>query len=325
MPKMARHLLICLVAVSVAAPAPGLVGNDVAGPAQSTSTPPTTNLSRLDNGVVTVLFDLFRGGSIAWVSKSGSSRNLVNVADEGRYIQQSYYAGRRLDRKSEGQSPGWSPWSWNPIQAGDAFGHRARILIATDEVDGFYVKCVPMLWDMNNRPAEAEMEQWTTLHGSAIHVRNRLTCHRTHDAYGEGILNDQELPAVYPISALDKLYTYRGTQPFRGAPLESPAVVNLSSGFWGSYENVTEHWMAFVDDHHWGLGVYNAQCTHFLAGRSGEPGHEATNGSTSYLAPVKQQALLKNSVLEYDYALVLGTLDEIRATVYQLHFAARGK
>ena len=90
------------------------------------------------------------------------------------------------------------PWSWNPIQVGDAFGHRARILTTTNDQRTFYVKCVPMLWDMNNQPAEAEMEQWTTLAGNSIHVRNRLTCHRTDDAYGEGVANKQELPAVYP-------------------------------------------------------------------------------------------------------------------------------
>lgn len=325
MSKTITPLLFSLALVA----APGLtqlLANDGApAPGNFPPSAQTTNLSRLDNGVITVSFDLSRGGAIAWVSKSGSPRNLVNVADEGRYIQQSYYAGHRLDRKSEGQSPAWSPWPWNPIQAGDAFGHRARILTATNDAHTCYIKCLPLLWDMNNRPAEAEMEQWTTLQAAVVHVHNRLTCHRTNDPYGEGIQNDQELPAVYPISALNKLYTYQGTKPFQDGPLESPAVVNLSSGFWGSYDHVTEHWMAFVDSQNWGLAVYNAQCSRFLAGRSGEPGHEATDGSTSYLAPVQQQALLNNSVLDYDYDLVVGTLDEIRATIYQLHRSSLGE
>ena len=284
-----------------------------------------TNISRLDNGVITVAFDLSRGGAIAGIAKSGSSRNLVNVADEGRYIQQSYYAGRSLDRKADGQSPKWSPWSWNPIQVGDVYGHRAHLLLTTNDSRTFYMKGVPLLWDMNNRPAEAEMEQWTTLSGSTIHVRNRLTCHRSADAYGEGVVNNQELPAVYPVSALGKLYSYQGAKPFQGDTLENLKVVNLASGFWGTYDNISEHWMAFVDEQNWGLGVYNPQCTHFLAGRSGEPGRESSDGSTSYIAPIKNYALLRDSVLDYDYDLIVGTLDEIRAAVYRLHEAAPGK
>jgi hypothetical protein len=165
----------------------------------------------LDNGVLTLKLDLTRGGAIAYVSKAGSTRSLVNIADEGRYIQQSYYAGKALDRKAAGQSPAWSPWSWNPIQVGDAHRNRAKILKYQRTGDSLYVQCVPMLWDMNNKPAEAEMEQWTTVKGNVIQVRNRITCHRTDDRYGDEVENDQELPAVYPISALKNLYSYRGT------------------------------------------------------------------------------------------------------------------
>jgi hypothetical protein len=279
----------------------------------------TANTAQLSNNHLTITFDLTRGGAISGITHSRTNRNLVNIADEGRYIQQSYYAGKSLDRKAEGQSPAWSPWSWNPIQVGDAFQHRAKILLSTNETGTYHSRCIPMLWDMNNKPAEAEMDQWTELRGNIIHVRNRLTCHRTNDPYGDNIESNQELPAVYPISALNNLYTYRGEKPFENAPLENPAVVNLASGFWGVYENVTEHWMAFVDDQKWGMGIYNPQCTSFLAGRSGQPGREATDGSTSYIAPVKKSRLLKNSTYEYEYDIIIGTLNDIRTAIYQLH------
>jgi len=275
-----------------------------------------------DNGVLTLKLDLTRGGAISYISKSGSDRSLVNIADEGRYIQQSYYAGKSLDRKKEGQSPAWSPWSWNPIQVGDAYRNRAKILKFEKTGDTLYVKCIPMLWDMNNKPAEAEMEQWTTIKGNVIQAKNRLTCHRTDVLYGEEANNDQELPAVYPISVLKNLYAYTGNTPFTNAPLENPVVVKLASGFWGTYKNVTEHWMAFVDDSKWGMGVYNPQCTSFLAGISGDPGKEARDGSTSYIAPIKKHVLRKTCVYEYEYFVIIGTLDEIRAKVYQLNAEA---
>ncbi|MEI6677091.1 MAG: hypothetical protein WCL21_00705 [Mariniphaga sp.] len=275
--------------------------------------------STLDNGILTLKLDLTRGGAISYLSLSASRRSIVNIADEGRYIQQSYYAGKSVDRRAEGQAAGWSPWSWNPIQVGDYNRHRAQILAFQKTGNELYVKCIPMQWDMNNRPAEAEMEQWTTLQGAVLKVHNKLTVHRTDLIYGDSIVNDQELPAVYPISALKNLYTYRGNAPYTNANPENPTVINLSSGFWGIYPNVTEHWMAFLDDNLWGMGIYNPSSDKFLAGLAGTIGGEATDGSTSYIAPVKQAMLTKKCVYEYDYYVIVGTLAEIRSAVYKLH------
>ena len=205
------------------------------------------------------------------------------------------------------------------IQVGDAYRNRAQILSFQKNKNELYVKCIPMLWDMNNRPAEAEMEQWTRLEGNVLKVRNRLTCHRTDTLYGDGILSDQELPAVYPVSALNNLYTYTGSLPFTTDKMNQLEVVKLSSGFWGRYKNVSEHWMAFVDDNLWGMGVYNPKCVNFLAGMAGVPGKEADDGSTSYIAPVKKEVLNMNSVYEYEYYIIIGTIEEIRSKVYELN------
>ena len=272
-----------------------------------------------DNGSLKIKLDLTRGGAISYISLSGSNRNLVNVHDEGRYIQQSYYAGKSIDRKSEGQSPKWSPWSWNPIQVGDEFKNRAQILDYKQSGDTLYVKCIPMLWDMNNVPAEAVIEQTTILIGSTLKVHNKLTCSRTDTIYSEGVINDQELPAVYPISSLKNLYSYFGKNPFINDTVSNPDVVFLASGFWGRYPEVTENWMAFVDDNNWGMGVYNSKCTEFLAGMAGKPGGETKDGSTSYIAPIKKEVLNKNSVYEYDYYIIIGTLNEIRKKIYKLN------
>jgi len=271
-----------------------------------------------DNGVLTLKLDLTRGGAISWLSLSGSSRSVVNIADEGRYIQQSYYAGKSLDRKADGQAPNWSPWCWNPIQVGDAFRNRAQILDYKKTGNELYVKCIPMQWDMNNKPAEAEMEQWTTLNGNLLEVRNRLTCHRNDSIYGDSISCGQELPAVYPISALKNLYTYQGDVPFTNAPAQQLKVVKLSIGFWGIYKNVSENWMAFTDDSSWGMAVYNPQCDGFLAGMSGEAGKEAKDSSTSYIAPGKNKILYKTCVYEYRYYILIGKLEGMRKQIYKL-------
>jgi hypothetical protein len=176
-----------------------------------------------------------------------------------------------------------------------------------------------MQWDMNNKPAEAEMEQWTFLNGNILTIRNRLTCHRTDEIYGDSLMRNQELPAVYPISALNNLYTYDGNEPFTNAPFKKLEVKNLSSGFWGRYKEVTENWMAFVDDANIGMAVYNPQCVMFLAGMAGEPGKESTDGSTSYIAPIKDEIIYKQSVYEYEYYILIGSLAQMREQIYSIN------
>ena len=116
-----------------------------------------------------------------------------------------------------------------------------------------------------------------------------------------------------------------GKIPFTNDQLESPTVVNLSSGFWGIYPTVSEHWMAFVDDNLWGMGIYNANCERFLAGLAGKINGEFSSSSTSYIAPTIKAMLTKNCVYEYDYNVIIGNLDEIRTAVYKLHLANTGK
>jgi hypothetical protein len=275
----------------------------------------------LRNDSLHVKFDLTRGGAIAYLSVDGEERNLVNIHDEGRYIQQSYYAGKKLDRTADGQRPRWSPWTWNPIQVGDSYLNRAEILDYKVDDSTVYTKCTPMLWDMKNELAEATMEQWTTLSGNVIKVRNRLTCMRTDNLYGEGMNRAQEIPAVYPISALSELYTYFGDAPFTGASLNKPEVIHLEDGFWGRYnkEKITESWMAFVDENKWGMAVYQPITKNFLAGMAGKPGGEADDSSTSYIAPIKKEKLFKDSEYEYVYYLLIGDLHQMRTQIYEIH------
>lgn len=277
----------------------------------------------VSNGRITLRQDLTRGGGICFIGRDGRKRNYINISDEGRYIQQSYYAGQLVNRQSEGQSPSWSPWCWNPIQAGDYKRNRAKILESRCDGQSTYVKCIPMLWDMDNRPAEAEMEQWTTLKDNMVHVHCRLTCHRTDNIYGDSTLNDQEIPAVYPISSLNHLYAYRGEHPFTAAPADSIAVEQLTYGEkgyrWGTYRDVAEKWMAFIGDDGWGIGVYSPEAEHFMAGRH-RPSRsgEAKDHATSYIAPVRKLLMRKNSIVDYEYYLLFGTVDEIRCAVYAI-------
>jgi hypothetical protein len=121
---------------------------------------------------------------------------------------------------------------------------------------------------------------------------------------------DQELPAVYTVGRLHRLFIYDGPGPFTGAPLRQ---VNNSGPPWASWK-ATENWAALVDDGGRGVGVVHPGVYSYIGGFHGPPGKGGPKDNpTGYIAPVRQEVLDHNIVYEYRYALVLGTLEEIRA------------
>lgn len=274
----------------------------------------------LDNGVIRVGVETDEyGGAITYLSLSGETRNLVNNHDRGRQIQQSYYAGESLDRTDEGQRKHWSPWPWNPIQVGDTYGNSAKVETVTNDGETIYVKTIPLLWDMNNETAECHFETWIHLNKNTVHVRNKLTSHRTDNRWSTQV-RDQELPAVYSIGDLSRLVTYEGPEPFTQAPVKD--IVNNGPPWatWGR-DQPTEKWAALVNGESWGVGVYNKDTEFFTGGFHGTPGGGEFDNSTGYISPLKRVALKKQDTLPYEYDLIVGTLDEIRKFAY----AAEGR
>src|SRR6185312_7066462 len=83
----------------------------------------------LANDRVKVGIDLNLGGAITWVSKANDSLNLINSFAWGRQVQMSFYGGP-VPFVSGAKQPrkDWAGLGWNPIQVGDCFGHRAKVL-----------------------------------------------------------------------------------------------------------------------------------------------------------------------------------------------------
>ena len=69
----------------------------------------------LDNGVIKLGIELTKGGSITYLSISGTTNNIVNDHDLGRQIQQSYYSGPQPYNPSNNVNPVWTNWPWNLI------------------------------------------------------------------------------------------------------------------------------------------------------------------------------------------------------------------
>lgn len=282
-----------------------------------------TETAYLDNGVLRMGTPTTQGGSINYLAPSGGA-NLVNWHDPGRLIQQSYYAGLRLTRT--GQSPSWSPWTWNPIQGGDASGKKSQVIEMTrfDSGIGFFTRTIPLLWDMTTgEKAKAWIDQWNQFEPDmpdVIRVTCRFTCFRDPADIWDGPLSrHQELPAVYLIRSLSKVVTYQSANPWTN---DAVGVSTITPGPPWIQHFPTENWVAMVNPAtDVGVGVYSPFGNLFWwVGATGSPPGGPTSSQTMHMAPIRSLALGHDSILAYRYWLIHGDLETIRERIYQLRY-----
>jgi FG-GAP-like repeat len=276
------------------------------------------SLLTLDNGTIKVGLDTSFGGAITYLSQSGSTNNLINDYDHGRQVQQSYYSGpANFHPPGTVQNPYYSPFPWNPVQAGDSYNYPSQVLAYSNANGVIYVKTRPKQWALQNYPADCIMEQWTRLDGPAVRVHCKLTNNRSdhtqYPSYGS-TWGGEELPAAYGVGTLCHLFTYTGTVPFTGGALTE------ESATWPAPDwRATENWGAFVNGSHFGVGVHNPEATSMVGGYF-NAGNPCTGGpsdnNTAYLSPFNLEVLDWNIVYEYDFNLIVGTLTGIRSWVY---------
>lgn len=271
-------------------------------------------MSYLDNGTIRVGVDLNLGGAITYLSPSKEDRNIVNSWDWGRQIQMSHYSGPvpyTVGTKRPARH--WEHLGWNPVQAGDDYGHPSRVLEHRNDDKTLHVKSVPMQWPLDNEPAECVFETWLTLDGSTVRVRCGMTNQRSDKTQYPA--RTQELPAVYTNGPYYRLMSYTGAKPFTDDAVTRIEKKPGSPGPWTTWK-ATENWAALVNDDDWGLGVWNPGCIRFSGGFAGKPGKGGPHDSpTGYIAPNRVEILDHNIVYEYEYTLILGTLREIRTHI----------
>ncbi|MCM2370497.1 hypothetical protein [Aporhodopirellula aestuarii] len=264
---------------------------------------PADELLVLDNGQIRIGIDREKGASITWLSTRAYPKNMVNLADPGRLIQQSYYAGVRLDRTADGQHSSWNPWSWNPIQGG---GVGSWAVATTFEKRGevLYSETIPKLWDMPNEAAAARMRQWTSLEPdmpNVVSVRCEFQSMRDeHDRWGPARLNPQELPACYFTRNFANVKSYLGEGQWR-TEQQPPGPP------WGRAEPPLDA-MACLNDANVGIAVYSpASDGHWNFGPHGKAiSNDSFAGPCMHVAPLGRLKLGPKTTFRYRYWLVLG-------------------
>jgi len=269
---------------------------------------PDDHILLLDNGTVRVGIDRAKGGAITWLSWSSYPRNMVNSSDPGRLIQQSYYAGKSLDRRAEGQSRSWSPWPWNPIQGGGVSSWARVNRFERLDKDTLYAETVPKLWDMPSEEAAALMRQWTGIEPgmpNVVVVRCEFMAQRKeNDRWGAATLSSQEIPACYFTRNFDAVRSYLGNGEWR-AELQPPGPP------WGQALPPRKA-MALCNADGQGVAVFSPAATQSwnFGPHGGGSSDDPAAGPCMHVAPIDRVHLGPRSQYRYRYWLVVG--DEIQ-------------
>jgi hypothetical protein len=270
----------------------------------------------IDNGTVRVGMDCTKGGAITWLSTRGYPKNMVNLADPGRLIQQSYYAGKSIDRTAEGQSKAWSPWPWNPIQGGGV-GSWARVTrferTANNQLRS---ETIPKLWDMPDEPASALMRQSTRFEPempNVIAVRCEFESQRAEqDRWGPPVALSQEVPACYFTRNFHAVKSYLGEGQWR-TETQAPGPP------WGRTTPPCKS-MAFFNAQGLGIAVFSPVATE--AWNFGPHGvgdtDQPTAGPCMHVAPLDRVRLGSRTKYQYRYWLIIGTEAELEKQLDEL-------
>ena len=86
------------------------------------------NLIFIENEYIRLGANLSLGGALTYLAEKGR-KNLINSYDWGRQVQMSFY-NHPVPFVPEGHEMAdrWKHIGWNPIQSGDVYRNRSRIL-----------------------------------------------------------------------------------------------------------------------------------------------------------------------------------------------------
>jgi hypothetical protein len=267
------------------------------------SAKPDKSWAYLDNGVIRIGVDRSRGAAIGFFALSKDKRNLLNHHDEGRFIQQSYYGD------ADGSMWAKKAWSYNPVQGGSYKGEDAKTLEFQITDKQIHAKVEPLHWANAKRCPEAIMQEWITLHGPVAKIRMRMDYTGPTQKAGK----HQEMPAMFVDYDLPHLMFEKDGKLVKHAPVDlakkgGPEKIEYTGG-----------WLAYVDDKDFGIGILTPGTNAAVAYRHRGNGKAGPEGSAcSYVAPIRTLRLENGTVVDYEFYLTIGSLEEIRSSFAKL-------
>ncbi len=261
------------------------------------------------------------GGGISYILDKNANipglTNLINQHDTGRLVQQSYYGTGPIEGVYDPGSFLGNVWVYNPVQGGDRYMTKSRLVDVRIEENAVYVKTQPKDWGNNDLLLPCYMENTYWLYEDRIQVDNRFVDYSGF-VHPYGL---QELPAFYTVSYLDTLVYYNGREPWTDGELTVRSDVtdwtlpeNAGQNRFDIIRGNTEVWAAFVNlEDDFGIGVYTPNYELLNAGRYCYDGSKDSKAdSTNYIAPRSELQIVKYQPLEYSYLIASGSVSEMR-------------
>ncbi len=271
------------------------------------------------------------GGALCYLEDKNDGnnniRNLINIYDVGRLVQQSWYGST-----TTGNYNG-TPWKYNPVQGGDWKNNESRIIDVVVEDFSIYIKAQPLEWGQRNGVATfapAYMENWYTLYSNRLRVNNR---YYDFSGYTNSSVN-QEIPAFYFIGYLNT-FAYETTSQWANSPaIQQKTNLPFWAGGSGSDNDYSTNYNALTRFHKEGhqttWGAWINQSTGFGVGFyvpgiqrliSGRNQHNVWGDTTSpfspgcsYTATGVDNTLKSFQAYEYSYIMTTGDVNTIRST-----------
>lgn len=273
----------------------------------------------IENSRFKVGVALYDGGGLTYYEDKADGLwevgNMLNNHDAGRLVQQSYYG--TMEYPYQCGTYNGTTWAYNPVQGGDQYNNKSKVIDYVIGDDFIYVKCRPLDWAQNNKYTYCYMENYYFVKDTYVEVDNRFI---DFSSYNHGSARHQELPAFYTISSLDAFSFYNGNTPWTNGNITT----KYNMPFWGGnpdcYFNVqpgnTEVWCAWTNSQNGkGIGLYSPGTEILLAGRHNPTGStNPADDGTSYVAPLRTFIMENFKPFEYSYLITSGTVNEIRST-----------
>ena len=274
--------------------------------------------------------------------------NLINIHDLGREIQQSYYANVN---ESHGYAPTDTVLYegsvlYNPVQAGSAGDKQTQIIDYSYTDTEIRVKVRPQDWFFNNTQSDSYMENvYTFGENGVLMVYNRFVNFSQFRGMEKAWISGQETPAVYAVYPLNYFYC-ETTDGVIKDPNLSPMMtsnkktcLNESVSDPYCYElsknKVPDDWVAFVNENNFGIGIYTPNADAYCASRGSKSiwyemvaNHSYHKGmydlknykyipsayadNYNYCGSPVIRRMVDFVPFEYEYAIDVGTVDEMR-------------
>ena len=281
-------------------------------------------MQTIENSQIRVGVNTNYGGAItylAFVNDQGgnvNTRNMVNNFDLGRQVQIALYSGP----VNYSDATGWTNLGWDPIQAGDAFGYPSKVIAFERGDNSLYVKTIPNQWGVPNEPGEATIEHWIRLEGNVVKVHAKVVMSRSDKTQYNA--RQQEFPCAYLTGDYHNMWYYSQGLPYTNGDLTLSRIQPPATALFGDVFP-TEPWIASTNDNGYGVGMYLPNNLAWKRGYFGADlsGDEFSSVS-SYIAATYNIVLDHNLTYEWDYELILGSLNTIRSYVYNRPRLASG-